>query len=184
MDLHHSYHDNSTIDSLLIHNQQPPAFESDYSPQNTHVKTYTAGEDGSRLAAAARELGLAQQRQPRKQVRNLAMDTNSHQSILVARRIVSALFNTRLEEMRMMSVTSHQDSFVEQREWTSIPHIETGPLDVIEEEAEDDRKVVGGTMFAATLGIIKGMVGCVAWSVLLTNTSLSFFLLTHFYIHL
>ena len=33
------------------------------------VQTYTAGEDGSRLAAAAKELGLQQSRRPRRPVR-------------------------------------------------------------------------------------------------------------------
>mmetsp|Transcript_24571 Transcript_24571/g.36062 ORF Transcript_24571/g.36062 Transcript_24571/m.36062 type:complete len:572 (-) Transcript_24571:140-1855(-) len=35
-----------------------------------HLKTYTAGEDASRLAAAAKELGLARHRNPRAQVRS------------------------------------------------------------------------------------------------------------------
>ena len=38
-----------------------------------HLKTYTAGEDASRLAIAAKELGLAKQRTQRQQVRSVGV---------------------------------------------------------------------------------------------------------------
>jgi hypothetical protein len=43
-------------------------------PNDTHLKTYTAGEDGSRLAEMAKQFGLENSRRPRKQVR----DENAH----------------------------------------------------------------------------------------------------------
>lgn len=39
-------------------------------PPNIHLKTYSAGEDARRLAAVARELGLARHRKPKVQVRS------------------------------------------------------------------------------------------------------------------
>lgn len=40
-----------------------------------HLQTYTAGEDSSRLASSAKELGLARQRQKRTQVRRVGVTT-------------------------------------------------------------------------------------------------------------
>lgn len=42
-----------------------------------HLKTYSAGEDARRLAAVARELGLARHRAPKPQVRRFG-DTMLH----------------------------------------------------------------------------------------------------------
>mmetsp|Transcript_10104 Transcript_10104/g.14822 ORF Transcript_10104/g.14822 Transcript_10104/m.14822 type:complete len:521 (-) Transcript_10104:113-1675(-) len=48
-----------------------------------HVQTYTAGEDASRLAAAAKELGLSRQRKKRKQVRTFGRDFQGTLNTLV-----------------------------------------------------------------------------------------------------
>jgi hypothetical protein len=82
-----------------------------YSPAHTHLKTYTAGEDKSRLANAARELGLSMQqaRQPRKQVRQLHASNRSHHSQLLhnTAAVVQHLFlDTSLEDARMRAIYS------------------------------------------------------------------------------
>ena len=51
--------------------KKPPS-SRDNNFATSHMKTYTAGEDGSRLAQAAKQFGLEHHRQPRKQVRNEA----------------------------------------------------------------------------------------------------------------
>jgi hypothetical protein len=81
-----------------------------YSPTHTHLKTYTAGEDHSRLAAAAKELGLSMQqaRQPRKQVRQQLTTTESTTQLLQQSAAVVQQFftNTALEDARMRAIYS------------------------------------------------------------------------------
>jgi hypothetical protein len=80
-----------------------------YSPAHTHLKTYTAGEDNSRLAAAAKELGLSMQqaRQPRKQVRQRLQRHNSNSMLHNTAVAVQHLFtDTSLEDARMRAIYS------------------------------------------------------------------------------
>jgi hypothetical protein len=80
-----------------------------YSPAHTHLKTYTAGEDNSRLAAAAKELGLSMQqaRQPRKQVRQRLNRTGSNSMLHHTAQVVQHLFtDTSLEDARMRAIYS------------------------------------------------------------------------------
>ena len=44
---------------------------------NNHLQTFTAGEDPHRLAAAAREMGLARRRNPRRPVRGRDYDSRA-----------------------------------------------------------------------------------------------------------
>lgn len=82
-----------------------------YSPAHTHLKTYTAGEDNSRLANAAKELGLSMQqaRQPRKQVRQRLNRKSSNSSDLLhaTQQVVQHLFlDTSTEDARMRAIYS------------------------------------------------------------------------------
>lgn len=82
------------------------------SPQHTHMHTYTAGEDGSRLQQAAKELGLQQARQPRQQVRNMKKkSTASRFSFPAASAALQHLIlDTSMEDARMRAIySSHAD---------------------------------------------------------------------------
>jgi len=57
-----------------------------YSPHATHLKTYTAGEDESRLQQAARELGLQQARQ------NLNLDNKYGNNNIDAASVIQKTF--------------------------------------------------------------------------------------------
>jgi solute carrier family 36 (proton-coupled amino acid transporter) len=59
---------NNPLSNTSISSQKQQQQESEQWSHH-HMKTYTAGEDNGRLAQAAKELGLANSRQPRKQVR-------------------------------------------------------------------------------------------------------------------
>lgn len=111
------------------------------TPRKSHMQTYTAGEDGSRLAAAAKELGLQQARQPRRPVRRSISlgETNLYRYYLA--------LDASTEQARMRSVMAFNDSDTE-------------------DSSEDDGEVddphasgIGGDLTSAVLGIIKGMVG-------------------------
>ena len=71
-----------------------------------HLKTYTAGEDGSRLADIAKEFGLQNQRRPRKQVRAAPPSNNTGTS--AARRrmqmLQQFLLDPSTEDARMRAV--------------------------------------------------------------------------------
>jgi hypothetical protein len=81
-----------------------------YSPAHTHMKTYTAGEDNSRLAKAAKELGLSMQqaRQPRRQVRQQNKNSKTGGSLLNhTAAVVQHLFlDTSFEDARMRAIYS------------------------------------------------------------------------------
>jgi hypothetical protein len=84
-----------------------------YSPAHTHMKTYTAGEDNSRLANAAKELGLSMQqaRQPRKQVRKPGGSTSGSMLNRRAAAVVQHLFlDTSFEDARMRAIYSAHSS--------------------------------------------------------------------------
>lgn len=115
-----------------------PLPPSNYSPTNTHLKTYTAGEDGSRLQQAAQALGLAQQRNPRKQVRKVhGYDSNP----VVLSRIWNTLLDTGTEAARMHAVEVHTN------------------LGTNEEKVHEEGGDLKGNLAASILGVIKAMVG-------------------------
>lgn len=127
---------------------------------NFHTKTYTAGEDTSRLAAVAKELGLQQARQPRKQVRKRTPYLKTWKNLLT---------DTGTEDARIRSVyTSHQEyddqDFFVSAEWTEEEQqaaLMAGGADeeALLEDFDPHAAGAGGNLSAAVLGIIKGMVG-------------------------
>jgi hypothetical protein len=93
---------NSNTRGYNKHDYNSPAAHS-------HLKTYTAGEDNSRLANAAKELGLSMQqaRQPRKQVRQRLPRQLSHNMLHHTAQVVQHLFtDTSLEDARMRAIYS------------------------------------------------------------------------------
>lgn len=150
----------------------------DYSPAHTHLKTYTAGEDKSRLQQAARELGLRQARQPRRQVRKVH---DFHQNPVSIQAFWNALWNSATEDARMRAVyvpphydaqgmllgdyyhdnIDDDDYFF--RHAPSQPDTELGPSrpPLSSSSAVDSHgePLGGGNLTAAVLGIVKGMVG-------------------------
>ena len=165
-----------------------------------HVQTYTAGEDASRLAAAAKALGLRQHRPPRPPVRSRA--PHSTRPTMAWRVVWQTVTDPSVEASRMWSVYSAHDTkaveyrvilgetnenendddeederererptwkrFVpEQRQEGQEKAIEKGqppPQEQNEQPPPEqhDQAVVaspGGTLTAAVLGMIKGMVG-------------------------
>jgi proton-coupled amino acid transporter len=122
-----------------------------YSPAETHVKTYTAGEDGSRLADMAREFGLQKQRAPRKQVRAKTKAND------IPKNVMNILLDPSFMDARMRAVwTTHglldeEDEALYQElqaSWNELP----GGQD-------PHAQGIGGNLTSAVLGIIKGMVG-------------------------
>lgn len=103
-----------------------------------HMQTYTAGEDSSRLAAAAKELGLQQARQPRKQVR-----ARQPRLLHNPADVLELLLETTTEDARMRAI------------YTSRGELPIDGAPVLEPHAEG----MGGDLISAVLGIIKGMVG-------------------------
>jgi len=183
-------------------------------PQSQHMKTYTAGEDSSRLAAAARELGLQKHRRPRRQVRKPksddpggafgALSPFGRKLQQQTRHVLSLLLDTAMEDARMFSVySSHVDRVRGEYDydddvdlvgqfWSSLPEfsvsedelavlrrkaregiggIEEGMVSEEGEELAEGEMIedahahevkggsLGGSLTAAVLGIIKGMVG-------------------------
>jgi hypothetical protein len=99
---------NSTVTSTPVKDKSDDNTYG-YSPAHTHLKTYTAGEDNSRLAAAAKELGLSMQqaRQPRKQVRQRLQRTGNNSMLHHTAQVVQHLFtDTSLEDARMRAIYS------------------------------------------------------------------------------
>jgi hypothetical protein len=127
-----------------------PLKNMDYqSSDGIHMKTYTAGEDGSRLAQMAKEFGLAHQRQPRQQVRKRVptpLQTFTGQ-------VIKYSLDPGFADVRMRAVyyTSHGQELAE---YDAL-------YGEIEKEGEVDPHAqgVGGDLTSSVLGIIKGMVG-------------------------
>ena len=122
-----------------------------YSPPGTHLKTYTAGEDGSRLADMAKEFGLEKQRNPRKQVRAKARPN-------IRRDVVNILLDPTFMDVRMRAVwTSH--GLLEEEDRELMQYYEK--LQELWDRAPEDphAQAIGGNLTSAVLGIIKGMVG-------------------------
>jgi hypothetical protein len=126
-----------------------------YSPAHTHMKTYTAGEDNSRLANAAKELGLSMQqaRQPRKQVRQLKAKSSGGLDGMLnhTAAVVQHLFlDTSFEDARMRAIYSAHSRYVEEEDddytqglfRTSLPEYQMAT--VLEEEGKVGDEVEGG----------------------------------------
>jgi len=138
-------------------------------PTGVHLKTYTAGEDNSRLAAAARELGLQKSREPRRQVREQRADGQNLSlfTLQQTRRVLHLLLDSATEDARMLSVYSSHAARLRQYDdeasmlWSSLPELaeRQGEEGEAEEAPLDGHEVSGGSLTAAVLGIIKGMVG-------------------------
>jgi hypothetical protein len=133
--------DNTEADVLA------PLKNMNYQNTDIHMKTYTAGEDGSRLAQMAKEFGLAYQRQPRQQVRQ--RDTTPLQTF--TGQVIKYGLDPGFADVRMRAVyTSHGQ----------LPEYDDfyGEME-IEGEVDPHAQDVGGDLTSSVLGIIKGMVG-------------------------
>ncbi|KAG7354060.1 transmembrane amino acid transporter [Nitzschia inconspicua] len=131
----------------------------------THMQTYTAGEDSSRLAEMAREFGLEHQRKPRNQVRErVNIPLNRLRTFLVDR-----ILDPEFANIRMRSVyTSHHGAFDFDQESEELMGRPPSWLeDRLDDEVGGERvgqedphaQGLGGDLPSAVLGIIKGMVG-------------------------
>ena len=126
------------------------------SSTKLHMKTYTAGEDNNRLAEMAKEFGLKQHRQPRRQVREVVSTPLSSYTEFFHERFLHHEF----ADVRLRSVfTSHDypDEDQEGRELMGRPP--KWQEDELKEEIDDPHLPTGGDLTSAVLGIIKGMVG-------------------------
>lgn len=122
-----------------------------YTPTSTHLKTYTAGEDGSRLADLAKEFGLEKQRSPRKQVRS-----KTHRN--VSKNVVALLFDPSFMDVRMHAVWSSHGLLEEEDQEQVLFY--TKMQESWEQISQDAHaQGIGGNLTSAVLGIIKGMVG-------------------------
>lgn len=124
-------------------------------PSKLHMQTYTAGEDNNRLAQMAKEFGLQQHRQPRRQVREVVNTPLSSLTQFFHTRVVDPGFaHVRLRQVYTSHY--HPDDDEEGKELMGRPprwHEDTAG----EDEAHPPPK--GGDLTSAVLGIIKGMVG-------------------------
>lgn len=172
------------VDSSSSSKKPAKTKEQDY----THMKTYTAGEDGSRLAEMAKEFGLQHHRKPRKQVRDEKKGHRRQGSYYAnllgstGQRLVSVLFqDSSVEVARMRAVYS--SGYYPRRAGSFSDYGSAGPgltssedpnrsgrrgstmqmpewLEQIEQEEVDAHAHgVGGDLTSAVLGIVKGMVG-------------------------
>jgi len=155
-------------------------------PQDySHLKTYTAGEDKSRLAEMAKEFGLQHQRKPRKQVRDpdagkgkgLRRGSSFYAEMFgkTGKKMIEVLaLDSSLEVARMRAVYSlgyshgprggsyHEYGDADLGGGYRERHGSTMPdwLEQIEHEEEDlHAHGIGGDLTSAVLGIVKGMVG-------------------------
>jgi solute carrier family 36 (proton-coupled amino acid transporter) len=131
------------------------------SPSNmaTHMQTYTAGEDSSRLAEMAREFGLHHQRKPRHQVRErVKVPLHRLRTFLVDRILDPEFANIRIRSV----YTSHDACEFDQESRKLLGQPPSWLEDRSNEEESIGEEGVhgrGGDLSAAILGIIKGMVG-------------------------
>lgn len=124
------------------------------------MKTYTAGEDESRLAAAALALGLQQYRNPRPQVRQRRPDSGTS-SLATIRRGTSLAFalllDSTTEDARIRSIDSQQPSTeCRSPSFSTVAEASSPPYHGSKRQLEPSS---GGSLPAAVLGVIKGMVG-------------------------
>ena len=142
--------------------QPPPPSKNntDASPGVAHMKTYTAGEDKSRLQAAAKELGLAQARKPRRQVRKESSEHHLHFP-----HVVNVLLASSTEDARMRAIYSSHARMTEEERRLYHASLPGWVMDTVVEEGayepplDDGHGPIGGDLVSAVLGIIKGMVG-------------------------
>lgn len=152
---------NGNKDPLRWPSSAGRASNSDSSPGVAHMKTYTAGEDKSRLQQVAKELGLAEARKPRRQVRK--QSSNHHLSLP---HMVHVLLAPSTEDARMRAVySSHQRMTEEDRQIFHYQSLPGWAMDTLIEEEEglpgvidDGHGPIGGDLVSAVLGIIKAMV--------------------------
>ena len=158
-------------------------------PQDyTHLKTYTAGEDGSRLAEMAKQFGLEHRRQPRKQVRDESVAKGHRRAgsfyadLLgtTGKKLVEVLFRdssvevARMRAVYTLGIPRRAGSFSEYGATGGGVDVAGGGrfrhhrldssmpewLEQIEQEEIDAHAHgVGGDLTSAVLGIVKGMVG-------------------------
>jgi len=121
-----------------------------------HMQTYTAGEDNNRLAEMAKEFGLQQHRQPRRQVRQRMNDPLSSLTEFFHERFLHHEFaNVRLRSV--FTLRHHPDDDDEGRELMGRPP--RWQEDAPKGEVKDNHLPPGGDLTSAVLGIVKGMVG-------------------------
>lgn len=134
--------DNTEEDALA------PMKNMDYQSPGIHMKTYTAGEDGSRLQQMAKEFGLANQRQPRQQVRKRVPTPLQ----TFTGRVIKYGLDPGFADVRMRAVYTSHGQLPE--EYDDL----YGEME-IEGEIDPHAQGVGGDLTSSVLGIIKGMVG-------------------------
>ncbi len=126
------------------------------SSSKLHMKTYTAGEDNNRLAEMAKEFGLQQHRQPRRQVRERVSAPLSSLTEFFHERFLHHEF----ADVRLRSVFTSHDHLEEDEEGRELMgRPPKWQEDASLEEIEDPHLPSGGDLTSAVLGIIKGMVG-------------------------
>lgn len=163
-----------------------PLVSQEKAPPNySHLKTYTAGEDGSRLAEMAKQFGLENQRTPRKQVRDetkkghhrqgsfsdyAAMLTGTGKKFVQLVVTDNSVEVARMRAVYTLGLPRRAGSFSEYGAGSGIgedgkfrgPSDSSMPewLEQIEQEEGDlHAHGVGGDLTSAVLGIVKGMVG-------------------------
>jgi hypothetical protein len=127
-----------------------PLENMDYQSPGIHMKTYTAGEDGSRLAQMAKEFGLAHQRQPRQQVRKRVPTPLQ----TFTGRVIKYGLDPGFADVRMRAVYTSHGQHGQLREYDDF----YGEMEM-EGEIDPHAQDVGGDLTSSVLGIIKGMVG-------------------------
>jgi len=136
-----------------------PVSSSNYGSSGMHLKTYTAGEDNSRLKEMAKQFGLENQRLPRNQVR---ARVNAPLSVLTGF-YYERLLDPGFADVRMRAVFSaHSQRSIDDEGKMLMGRLPSWKEDEAAEalEAEDPHAHgLGGDMTSAVLGIIKGMVG-------------------------
>ena len=151
------------MDDTISHQNELSTTVNHPMSDDMHLKTYTAGEDGSRLAEMARELGLKQKRKPRQQIRARVSTPLSSLTGFYYERLLDRSF----ADVRMRSVfTSHSEKMIDEegkKLMGRLPSWREDDIEVLMEEAAIDMDShahgLGGDMVSAVLGIIKGMVG-------------------------
>mmetsp|Transcript_5509 Transcript_5509/g.12448 ORF Transcript_5509/g.12448 Transcript_5509/m.12448 type:complete len:539 (+) Transcript_5509:287-1903(+) len=128
------------------------------SSSSGQMATYTAGEDEGRLANAAKEFGLKRARPPKSQIRHERADSLSklNMSTLMLIATETAHLKMRAEGILYSRRLSTKSVALDSDEET-LPVL----VEEFEEEGTQERGDSSGTgsLSAAVLGIIKGMVG-------------------------
>ncbi|CAJ1953721.1 unnamed protein product [Cylindrotheca closterium] len=137
------------------------ASSSNYGSGGMHLKTYTAGEDNSRLKEMAKQFGLENQRLPRNQVR---ARVNTPLSTLTGF-YYERLLDPGFADVRMRAIFSarahSEQSFDDEGKMLMgrLPTWKEDDAGETLEAADPHAHGLGGDMTSAVLGIIKGMVG-------------------------